>query len=91
MHGSWTGQGGGDGGDGGRRLSNVSSNRGACGIDGVVSSAMGFAAGLRAPVTLLIGDMATLHDLSSFHALRGVDAACCPVTVVCVNNGGESC
>ena len=75
----------------GGRLSDVASNRGASGIDGVVSSAMGYAAGLRAAVTLVIGDMATLHDLGSLHALTGggLDAACCPVTVVCVNNGGE--
>lgn len=32
---------------------------------------MGYAAGLEAPVTLLIGDMATLHDLGSLHALTG--------------------
>ena len=49
---------------------------------------MGYAAGLGAPVTLLIGDMATLHDLGSLHALRGQDASSHPVTVVCVNNGG---
>lgn len=67
----------------------MASNRGASGIDGVISSAMGYATGLAAPVTLLIGDMATLHDLSSLHALRGVNACRSPVTIVCVNNGGE--
>lgn len=71
-------------------MSDVASNRGASGIDGVISSAMGYAAGLRAAVTLVIGDMATLHDLGSLHALEGgLDASSCPVTVVCVNNGGE--
>ncbi|CAN0099168.1 unnamed protein product [Scytosiphon promiscuus] len=73
---------------GGGRLSDVASNRGASGIDGVISSAMGYATGLRAPVTLMIGDMATLHDLGSLHALKELDEVCCPVTVVCVNNGG---
>lgn len=49
-----------------------------------------YAAGLRSAATLLIGDMATLHDLGSLHALKGLDAAAsCPVTMVCVNNGGE--
>ncbi|CAM9240080.1 unnamed protein product [Ectocarpus sp. 6 AP-2014] len=77
------------GGSGGRRLRDVASNRGASGIDGVFSSAMGYAAGLRSAATLLIGDMATLHDLGSLHALKGLDAAgSCSVTMVCVNNGG---
>lgn len=71
------------------RLCRVASNRGASGIDGVVSSAMGYATGLGAPVTLVIGDMATLHDVGSMHALQGLDASQCPVTVVCVNNGGK--
>ena len=74
---------------GGRRLRRVATNRGANGIDGVISSAMGYAAGLRTPVTLLIGDIATLHDLGSLHALRGLDASTCRVTVVCVNNSGK--
>lgn len=64
------------------------------GIDGVMSSAMGYADGLRSPVTLLIGDIATLHDLGSLHALvRGLndagDASGYRITVVCVNNSGE--
>lgn len=62
---------------------------------------MGYAAGLEAPVTLLIGDMATLHDLGSLHALTaqrtgGTQAEedtwaspKTPITIVCVNNGGK--
>lgn len=63
----------------------VGANRGASGIDGTVASAAGFAVGLGAPVTLLIGDQAVLHDLNSLAILRYVDF---PVTVVILNNGG---
>ena len=64
----------------------VASNRGASGIDGTVATAAGFARGLDAPVTLLIGDLALLHDLNSLALLR--DPAQPPVTVVAVNNDG---
>lgn len=60
-------------------------NRGANGIDGVVSSAVGAAVGGEAPCYLLIGDLALLHDLGGLVAARdlGVD-----LRIVCVNNGG---
>jgi 2-succinyl-5-enolpyruvyl-6-hydroxy-3-cyclohexene-1-carboxylate synthase len=61
----------------------VAANRGASGIDGTVATAAGFARGLGAPVTLLIGDLALLHDLNSLALLRGL-----PVTVVVLNNDG---
>ncbi len=62
----------------------VTSNRGASGIDGTVATAAGFARGLGAPVTLLIGDLALLHDLNSLALLRDGP----PVTVVAINNDG---
>lgn len=64
----------------------VASNRGASGIDGTVATAAGFARGLDAPATLLLGDLALLHDLNSLAMLR--DPAQPPVTVVAVNNDG---
>ena len=41
----------------------VNGNRGASGIDGLIASAAGYARGLNKPVTLMIGDLAALHDL----------------------------
>lgn len=62
----------------------VASNRGASGIDGTIATAAGFAHGIEHPVTLLIGDLAFLHDLNSL-ALLGEGP---PVTVVVINNDG---
>jgi 2-succinyl-5-enolpyruvyl-6-hydroxy-3-cyclohexene-1-carboxylate synthase len=61
----------------------VAANRGASGIDGTVATAAGFARGSGRPVTLLMGDLALLHDLNSLALLRGL-----PVTVVVLNNDG---
>ena len=48
----------------------VGVNRGASGIDGIIASAAGFADSTDRPTTLLIGDVAALHDINSLHALR---------------------
>jgi 2-succinyl-5-enolpyruvyl-6-hydroxy-3-cyclohexene-1-carboxylate synthase len=61
----------------------VAANRGASGIDGTVATAAGFARGLGRPVTLLIGDLALLHDLNSLAMLRELH-----VVVVILNNDG---
>jgi 2-succinyl-5-enolpyruvyl-6-hydroxy-3-cyclohexene-1-carboxylate synthase len=61
----------------------VGANRGASGIDGTVATAAGFGRGLGQSVTLLIGDLALLHDLNSLAMLRDV-----PVVVVVLNNDG---
>lgn len=60
-------------------------NRGASGIDGNIATAAGFASGLGAPVTAMLGDLAALHDLNSL-ALLGRSAV--PVTLVVINNHG---
>jgi len=63
----------------------VMSNRGANGIDGVVSSAVGAALGSARTTALLIGDVAFLHDSNGLLRLasRGVD-----VRIVVVDNRG---
>ena len=43
----------------------VLGNRGACGIDGTIASAVGAALALRRRVTTLVGDLAFLHDIGS--------------------------
>jgi 2-succinyl-5-enolpyruvyl-6-hydroxy-3-cyclohexene-1-carboxylate synthase len=61
------------------------SNRGANGIDGVVSSAAGAALATGAPTWLLTGELALLHDIGGLLAARRAGAG---LQVVCVNNGG---
>ncbi len=63
----------------------VAANRGASGIDGTVASAVGYAVGANAPVTLFIGDLALLHDLNSLTLLSALPV---PVILVVINNHG---
>jgi isochorismate synthase/2-succinyl-5-enolpyruvyl-6-hydroxy-3-cyclohexene-1-carboxylate synthase/2-succinyl-6-hydroxy-2,4-cyclohexadiene-1-carboxylate synthase/O-succinylbenzoate synthase len=65
----------------------VGCNRGASGIDGVLSAAAGFAAGLGRPTTLLIGDVSFAHDAGGMLLLRERPGQP-PLTAVVVNNGG---
>ena len=65
----------------------VYGNRGASGIDGVVSSALGVAAANQSrPMLLLIGDVSFYHDMNGLLAVRncGLDN----VTIVLLNNNG---
>ncbi len=63
----------------------VGANRGASGIDGIMSTACGFAVGLAKPVTLLIGDLAFLHDGNGLSFLSKMTV---PMVIVVLNNQG---
>jgi 2-succinyl-5-enolpyruvyl-6-hydroxy-3-cyclohexene-1-carboxylate synthase len=70
---------------GGSRAIRPLSNRGANGIDGVVSTALGAAAADVGPVALVVGDVSFLHDLNALVAARlhGLSA-----TIVLIDNDG---
>jgi 2-succinyl-5-enolpyruvyl-6-hydroxy-3-cyclohexene-1-carboxylate synthase len=63
----------------------VLSQRGANGIDGLVAGSCGAARALGRAVTLLLGDVSLLHDLTSLGLARDLAA---PLVVVVVNNHG---
>ena len=60
-------------------------NRGANGIDGLVSSGIGAAHASGRPTTIVTGDLGLLHDIGGLAALRDVST---PVRIVVVNNDG---
>jgi 2-succinyl-5-enolpyruvyl-6-hydroxy-3-cyclohexene-1-carboxylate synthase len=61
------------------------SNRGANGIDGLVSSGIGAAQASGRPTTIVTGDLGLLHDIGGLAALRDVST---PVRIVVIDNGG---
>ncbi len=60
-------------------------NRGANGIDGLVSSGIGAAHASGRPTVIVTGDLGLLHDVGGLAALRDVET---PVRIVVVNNDG---
>lgn len=63
----------------------VLANRGANGIDGVVSTAFGVAAGSSGPVVTLIGDVALAYDVGALVSARRLRL---PLTIVLIDNEG---
>ncbi len=63
----------------------VVSQRGAAGIDGSISTALGVASAHTSRTTLLVGDSAFLHDIG---ALNLAASARVPLRIVVVNNNG---
>jgi 2-succinyl-5-enolpyruvyl-6-hydroxy-3-cyclohexene-1-carboxylate synthase len=60
-------------------------NRGANGIDGLISSGIGAAAASGRPTWILTGDLGLFHDMNALESLRTADS---PVRIVVFNNDG---
>jgi 2-succinyl-5-enolpyruvyl-6-hydroxy-3-cyclohexene-1-carboxylate synthase len=60
-------------------------NRGASGIDGIVSTAMGISTVSERPTLLVIGDLAMYHDLNSLTYLRNRKK---PFVILLIDNDG---
>jgi len=70
-----------------QRSIGVLSQRGASGIDGLIAGTIGAATHTKQPITLLLGDVTFLHDLTSLCLAKL--AAASVVIVVMQNNGGR--
>jgi len=68
-----------------RKDVNVTANRGASGIDGNIASAAGYCAGSAKLTTVVIGDLAFLHDLNALSMIKDLSY---PVILVVMNNRG---
>ncbi|MEO8398986.1 MAG: 2-succinyl-5-enolpyruvyl-6-hydroxy-3-cyclohexene-1-carboxylic-acid synthase [Ignavibacteriaceae bacterium] len=63
----------------------IFNNRGASGIDGINSTALGIAAVSKIPTILLTGDLAFYHDLNGLLAAKKYSI---PLIIVLINNNG---
>jgi len=60
-------------------------NRGAAGIDGIISTAIGTARSSGVPTCCVIGDLAFLHDSNALLSLKQLET---PFVVLVINNNG---
>ena len=63
----------------------VISNRGANGIDGVISTGIGVSSSSEGPCLILIGDVAAVHDIAGLVAAGRLQS---DVVIVVIDNGG---
>ncbi len=63
----------------------VFQNRGASGIDGILSTAAGLCIGLGKPLTLITGDLSFYYDINALYFIRKMKI---PLTVILINNKG---
>ncbi|KAF0152205.1 MAG: 2-succinyl-6-hydroxy-2 4-cyclohexadiene-1-carboxylic acid synthase/2-oxoglutarate decarboxylase [Ignavibacteria bacterium] len=64
---------------------NIFTNRGASGIDGIISTALGIAKASKEPTFLVTGDLAFFHDMNGLHNSIKFKI---PITIILINNGG---
>ncbi|XP_048134973.1 protein PHYLLO, chloroplastic isoform X3 [Rhodamnia argentea] len=69
------------------QLIRIAANRGASGIDGLLSTAVGFALGSNKRVVCLIGDVSFLHDTNGL-AILSQRTSRKPMTIIAINNHG---
>ncbi|MEX0647102.1 MAG: 2-succinyl-5-enolpyruvyl-6-hydroxy-3-cyclohexene-1-carboxylic-acid synthase [Balneolaceae bacterium] len=60
-------------------------NRGAAGIDGILSTALGIHFSSEKPTCTVLGDLAFLHDSNALLSMKYADR---PFVIIIVNNGG---
>ncbi|NOG99972.1 MAG: 2-succinyl-5-enolpyruvyl-6-hydroxy-3-cyclohexene-1-carboxylic-acid synthase [Ignavibacteriae bacterium] len=70
---------------GSRAKINLYCSRGASGIDGITSTAMGIAKAAKVPTVLVTGDLAFFHDLNGLSISKLLSI---PLTIVLINNNG---
>ncbi len=63
----------------------IFSNRGASGIDGIISTGSGIKAGSKNPTFLIIGDLAFYHDMTGLLSLKKYSI---PLVIILLNNSG---
>ncbi len=63
----------------------IHSNRGASGIDGIISTSLGIQKSINKPLILVTGDMAFYYDLNAMLTAKKYNV---PLTVVLINNNG---